>query len=604
MKSPFKLSLLALAFSNIACAEEVPLYTGDEIVVTATRTPQRTSETLVGVTVISAQEIANAGQQTMAELLQAKAGVEIRSTGGPGQPITLFLRGTNSSHVLVLVDGVRMDNITSGTTALEAIPLESIERIEVLRAPASSLYGSDAIGGVVQIFTKAGKGAPHFTLNAGLGSYNTQNVAAGYSGELGATRFQFQLGQNQSDGFSATNPAATFNYNPDRDPYRDTHFSAKVAQTLSANDEIGGTAFASDGVIHYDAGLGTDDVKNQKLRAYSVYSRNRINPVWSSLVKLGQGVDDYSFVNTSYPSSTRSLQNQASWQNDLKLDRGNLSLGIERLSQKLSSTTPYDKVSRSVNSLFVAYQGDFGAHSLLASARRDDNSQFGAHDSGNLAYGYRFNPAWRATIGAGTAFKAPSFQDLYYPGYNNPNLKPERSRNWEAGLRYAEGKQVIEARYFDNRIENLIVSPPPEYLPDNVNKARIEGTELVYNGELGGFDLNANLTLQRPRDEATGKRLRSRATEHMSLGVSKPIGDWRLGGELVASGARFDGTTEAATSRMGGYGLFNLIARYGISNELSLSARWNNVFDKQYELAQGYNTPGSNLFVSLQYQPR
>lgn len=602
MNTLFKLSPLALALASTVCAAEtIPTYVGDEIVVTATRTPQKASETLAGVTVISAQEITNAGQQTIADLLQAKAGAEIRSTGGPGQPITLFLRGTNSNHVLVLVDGVRMDNITSGATALEGIPLESIERIEVLRAPASSLYGSDAIGGVVQVFTKAAKGAPHFTLNAGVGSYDTQNVAAGFGGETGATRFQFQLGQNQSSGFSATNPAAgIYYYNPDRDPYRDTHFSAKVAQTLSVDDEIGGTAFASDSVIHYDAGLGTDDVKNQKLRAYSVYSRNRINPTWTSLVKFGQGVDDYSFAT----SSTRSLQNQASWQNDLKLGGGNLSLGIERLSQKLASTTGYDKVNRSVNSLFAAYQGDFGAHSLLASARRDDNSQFGTHDTGNLAYGYHLNPAWRATISAGTAFKAPSFQDLYYPGYSNPDLKPERSRNWEAGLRYAEGKQVAEVRYFDNRITDLIVSPPPTYLPSNVNKARIEGTELGYKDELAGFALNANLTLQRPRDEATGKRLRSRAAEHLSLGVSKPVGDWQFGGELVASGTRFDGTTEAPTTRMGGYGLFNLIARHEISKELSLSARWNNVFGKQYEQAQGYNTPGSNVFISLQYQPK
>lgn len=603
MNTLFKLSTLSLALTTTAyAAETIPTYIGDEIVVTATRTAQKASETLSGVTVITAQDIANAGQQTMAELLQAKAGAEIRSTGGPGQPITLFLRGTNSNHVLVLVDGVRMDNITTGTTTLEAIPLETIERIEVLRAPASSLYGSEAIGGVVQIFTKGGKGTPHFTLNAGVGSYNTQTISAGFGGESGATRFHFQAGQNQSSGFSATNPAESYNYNPDRDGYRNTHASANVTHALTASDEIGATVLTSDDTIHYDAGLGTDDVKTQKSHAYSVYSRNRINPVWTSLLKLGQGVDDYSFPVISY--AVRSLQNQATWQNDLKLDIGALSLGIDRLSQRLASTSTFDKTNLTVNAVFAAYQGNFGAHRIEASARHDVNSQFGNHDTGNVAYGYHFNPAWRASVSAGTAFKAPSFQDLYYPGYSNPNLKPERSRNWEAGVQYTEQGQQIEVRYFDNHIADLIVSPPPTYLPSNVNKARIEGTEIIYKGEAVGLALNANLTLQRPRDEATGKRLRSRATQHLSLDVSKAIGDWRFGGELVASGARFDGTTEAPATRMGGYGLFNLIARHDINKTLSLNARWNNVFGKQYELAQGYNTPGSNVFVSLQYQPK
>ncbi len=593
--------LLAVSFP--AFGAEIPLFDGGEIVVTATRTAQKVAETLSSITIISSQEIAAAGQQSLAEVLQAAAGAELRTTGGRGQPTTIFLRGSNSNHVLVLVDGMRMDNVTSGTTALESIPLEQIERIEVLRGPASSLYGSDAIGGVVQIFTKSGTGTPRVSASAGLGSYSSQSLSAGFGGETGGTRFNLQAGQNHSEGFSATNPAAgPYGYNPDRDGYRNTHFSAKVAQALTPGNEIGADIFASDSTIHYDAGLGSDDIKNQRLRAYSIHSRNRINPVWTSIVKLGRGEDSYSFANTAWPSSTDSAQNQASWQNDLKLGIGNLSLGAEHLSQKVSGTTAYDQTERTVNGLFAAYQGDFGAHGLQTSVRRDDNSQFGQHDTGSLAYGYRFSPAWRASASMGTAFKAPSFMDLYYPGFSNPNLKPERARSQEMGMQYTTESQHVDLRYFDSRISDLIVFAG--MTPENISKAHIEGVELSYRGEMAGLALRAGLTLQQPRDEASGKRLRGRAAQHLSLGASKGFAGWQLGGEVVASGARFDSSDEAPASRMGGYGLFNLSARHEISKALSLSVRWNNVFDKEYELAQGYNTPGSNLFASLLYQPK
>lgn len=593
--------LLAVSFP--AFGAEIPVFDGGEVVVTATRTPRKITETLSSITVIGPEQIAAAGQQTLGEVLQAAAGAELRTTGGPGQPATIFLRGSNSNHVLVLVDGIRMDNVTSGATALESIPLEQIERIEVLRGPASSLYGSDAIGGVVQIFTRSGTGTPRVSASAGLGSYNTQSLSAGFGGKSHDTRFNLQAGQNQSDGFSATNPAAgPYGYNPDRDGYRNTHFSAKLARNLTPDDEIGASVFASDSTIHYDAGLGGDDLKKQKLRAYSIHSRNRINPMWTSTVKLGRGEDSYSFANTAWPSSTDSTQDQASWQNDLKLGFGNLSLGAERLNQKVSGTTAYDRTERTVNGLFAAYQGDFGAHGLQASARRDDNSQFGQHDTGSLAYGYRFSPAWRASAGMGTAFKAPSFMDLYYPGFSNPNLKPERARSREVGMQYTAGMHTVDVRYFDSHISDLIVFAG--MAPENISKAHIDGVELSYRGELAGLGLRASLTLQQPRDEDTGKRLRGRAAQHASLGVAKGFAGWLVGAEVVASGARFDSTDEAPASRMGGYGLVNLTARHEINREFSLNARWNNVFDREYVLAQGYNTPGSNLFVSLQYQPR
>lgn len=601
MKQSLIAGAIACAFTP-AFAEDISTFDLGTIVVTPTRTPQRLDTTLQSVTVITADDIAQAGQQTLPDLLQTKGNVQVKAVGGPGQPASVFIRGANSTHTLVLVDGIRLDNITSGATALEHIPLAQIDHIEILRAPASSLYGADAIGGVIQIFTKDGKGADGADISAGFGSYRTENLDAGFRHSFGDTRLQVQVGHTSSQSFSATNSRAGAYYNPDKDPYRNTNVSAKLTHAIDQNNEIGASLFQAEGTVHYDGYASTmDDTKIEKLTTYSVFSRNRLRANWQSLVRLSEGIDDYRFVNTASPSTTRSVQDQITWQNDFKLNSGQLSLGLEYLAQRVASTVNYDKKNRTVKSGFGVYQGEFGNHSLQLSGRHDDNSQFGGSDTGNLAYGYRINPAWRLAASAGTAFKAPNFQDLYYPGYSNPNLKPERSTNQEAGIRYAADGTHFSATYFQNRITDLIVFVTQ---PVNINKAKIDGVELGYGTRFAGFDLNANLTLQNPVDGTTGKRLQLRSETFGTLGISRKAGPWQAGGEVVASGDRFDSTTESAASRLPGYAVFNLTANYAVSKDLAIQGRWNNVFGKQYELAKGYDTPGSNVFVGLRYQLR
>ncbi|TCV84295.1 TonB-dependent receptor domain-containing protein [Sulfurirhabdus autotrophica] len=605
MKYPFKLTLISLALTGTAFADDITTFQGGDIIVTASRIPQKLSTSLQSTTVITSDDITKAGQQSLPELLQIKGNVEIKTTGGLGQQSAIFMRGANSTHTLILVDGVRLDNVTAGTTALEHIPLSQIERIEIVRAPASSLYGSDAIGGVIQIFTKNGKNAPGVSISAGVGSNQTQNLNAGFGSTFGNTNFYLQTGYLYNNTFSTTNAGAGNYYNPDRDPYRNTNLSAKIAHTLNADHEIGANIFLVDGTAHFDGyNSKLDDTKIQKLRTYSVYSQNQFTSIWQSLLKLNRGQDDYTFVNTAYPSHTRSDQDQITWQNDLSLDIGKVSVGLEYLKQHVDSTTTYNKTDRNVRSAFAVYQNDLGDHSIQASARRDNNSQFGVHDTGNLGYGYRFNPNWRMTAGAGTAFKAPNFQDLYYPGFSNPNLQPERSLGTEAGMHYANGHNRFDATYFENKIDDLIQYDSTLGYPINISKARITGMEAMFETKLAGVLLHANLTLQKPIDEITGKRLQNRATQFGSITLSKGFGAWTIGSELTGSDARFDSRTESSSSRMGGYGLINLTTSYKASKELTFNARINNVFNKGYELVKGYNTPGINLFVGLQYQPR
>ncbi len=597
-----------------ACAASTawPQESEDAVVVTATRFPQARSQTLQPVKIITAEDIAQSGQQTVVEVLQSLGGVEIASNGGFGQTSSVFMRGANSNQTLVLVDGIRINSATAGTTAFENIPLNQIERIEVVPGQLSGLYGSDAIGGVIQIFTKSGKYAPATNVTAGLGTYNTRSASGGVNRTINNTDFSLNLGYFESRGFDATKTTLSsgapnpYN-NPDRDGYRNENFSAKIAHHLDEKNELGVTAFQSDGTTHFDAGPTTDDINHQVLSAYSVYSRNQINSTWESLVKVGEGTDDLSFSGSS-PSFVRTRQPQVTWQNNVRLGPGTAIAGAEYLGQYVVSDTPYTQTRRTIRSAFAGYAGEHERHGWQANLREDDNSQFGSHTTGLIGYSYRLTSELQLRIGAGTAFKAPTFSDLYFPstsfGSGNPNLRPERSRSEEAGLNYQVGSNRFSATYFDNRITDLIVFNKNTLMPENVNRARIKGTELAYQGFFGGLQANAQFAVQDPVDGETGKLLQRRAREHGSLAISNAAGPWKLGAEVVASGARFDSIDESLGTKMHGYGLLNLTTTYALSGDWSIRARWNNVFNREYELAQNFNTPRSNVFVSLQYQPR
>jgi vitamin B12 transporter len=604
--SPKRFFLLALICCSGAGvpghAQQQPVSVVEEVVVTASRVAQPQSQSVRPTTVITAEDIGASGQQTLVELLQSLGGVEITSNGGAGQTTAVFIRGANSNQTLVLVDGMRVNSATAGTTAFENIPVNQIERVEIVAGPSSGLYGSEAIGGVIQIFTKSGKYSPGANIAAGAGKYNTRTMSGGFRHSVKDTDFSLNVGTIESDGFNATKSTIGSQYNPDRDGYRNTNISGKVAQHLGDNHEVGMTLFQSEGNTHFDNGLKTDDVNHQTLSTYSVYSRNHFTKDWQSLVRLGQGQDN-SAISGSFPSSTRTTQQQATWQNDVKLGPGTILLGGDYLAQNVKASTVYTQTYRTVKSVFGGYLGQYGNHGWQANARQDNNSQFGNYTTGNLAYAYSVTAAFKLRAGTGTGFKAPTFNDLYFPGFSNPNLQPERSRSQEAGADYQIGGHRFRATFFTSDITNLIVSDK-NFIPQNVNKARIKGTELDYLGHWGDYTGRAQVTLQDPVDEVTGFLLRRRAREHATFSLSRSMGAWRAGAELVATGVRFDSINESPASRLHGYGLVNLTGSYAVNKEWSIRARWNNIANRDYALVQNYNTPGSNVFVSVNYQPK
>jgi vitamin B12 transporter len=595
--------------SCCAAAAERPVTAGEPVVVTATRIPQKLSETGKQAVVITREEIAASGHLSLVELLQARGGVEITNSGGLGQPSAVSIRGAEPRHTMVLIDGLRIGSATAGGTAFENIPLNQIERIEIVPGPLSSVYGSDAIGGVIQIFTRSGTGS---SARVGVGSFGTREASASFGRKVNNTEINFSAGALESSSFDATKPTLPFaQHNPDSDRYRNRNLSARMTQQIAAGHSLGFTAFQSEGAAHFDAGLATDDVNRQTLQAFSIHSRNRITANWSSLLRIGTTRDDSDSVG-AFPGFFRTDQHQTTWQNEVQLPVGTLVGGLEYLDQRVASNTVFKQTGRTVGSVFAGYGGNFGDHGVQLNARHDDNSQFGGRDTGSFGYSYRISELFRIRASAGTAFKAPTFNDLYFPDFppfffSNPNLRPERSRSREAGVDYRSGEQQLGVTIFQNDVTDLItvfIDPLGVSTTQNLNRVRSEGVEVSGRATLWGWQMRAQLTVQDPRDETTGAQLRRRAKEYGSIGAERNFGRWRFGADIVGSGQRFDSTNEAPNTRMHGYGLLNLTAGYTLARDWSINARWNNVLDREYELIQFFNTPGSSLFIWVAKQSR
>ena len=607
-------SLLGLAFANaVIAAENINL---EDVIVTAARIPQ-TRESVIGdVTVIDAEEIQRAGQSTFVELLQTQPGVEISSNGGLGSNSSVFLRGTNANQVVVLVDGLRVSSITDGRTNFGNIPLSQIERIEILRGPASSLYGQDAVGGVIQIFTKRGDSTPRFHAAAGYGSYNTKSADAGFNARTNDVKFSMNASSLTTDGFSALhikNDARN-----DRDGYRNLSVNGAISYLFTDNNEIGLQFFNSDGHAKYDNEYNDfSNFADYTQSTIGVFSNNQIAENWKSIVRISNGIDENNNqTSASSSNKVKSEQRQYSWQNDFSLPVGTLTALAERLEQKLTSNTAYLEKQRNSSGVFLGYLANFEKHSVQGNIRRDDSSQYGTHVTKGLGYGYQLNNNWRTTASYGTAFKAPTFNDIYYPPYydegypgacncwvpqNNPNLKPERSENFEAGLKYASESQTASITIYRNRIKDFIALDT-NYLPANYN-ATIKGASLTASQSWDGWLLKGSMDIQSPKNTDDDKLLIRRARQHETLNLSKSWGDWRFDSEIIASSDRYNDA--ANEKRMAGYALLNLSAHYKIDNSWSAQAKLNNVLDKDYALSLSnydgtpYNTPGANIFISL-----
>ncbi len=591
---------LSIAFQP---AFALPVEDEAAVVVTATRIPTRLNEVIADVTVITREEIEKAGATTLPALLAQQPGLQIVTNGGIGKSTSVFTRGTNAGHTLLLVDGMPLGSATLGQPSLHNLPLAQIERIEILRGPASSLYGSDAIGGVIQVFTKKGEGPMALEAFAGFGSYGTSELSAGVSGASGIVAYSLAASRFKTRGWDATTPA--IDANRDADGYKNDAWRGRLSVAPWAGHELGATFLMADSRNRYDSGGVAVDAYNDDLtRVWSVYSRNRLLPAWTSTLRYGGSKDRGENFSPGL-SLFQTVQKQWTWQNDVKLPLGTLLLAYEDLRQEVESTTNFRVKERSVRSLVAGWQAKLDNHAWQVSARNDDNSQFGAKTTGSLAYGYALTPQLTARAAIGTAFKAPSFNQLYHPlsfgGQGNPNLVPETAKNREIGLDwFGPTGARLSWTHYDNRIQNLIAGWAPT--PVNIARARIRGNSLNGGHQWGAWSAQVSVDLLQPINAANGFRLQRRASEQFKARIGYEPGEWGAGAELLAVGKRYNTGTQ--TQEMPRYELLNLFGHVRLTKDVRLEGRLDNLFDKGYETARGYPNSGRMLFVGLRYQPK
>jgi vitamin B12 transporter len=598
-----------LVFSSSVFAQPAPQ--DDAVVVTASRTQQRIRDAIPHTTLLTQKEIRDSQAVDLPSLLRREAGFEMQQNGGIGALASpLSLRGGSSAQVLVLVDGVRIEDVSQGLSALQHLMLDDVDRVEVVRGNVSSLYGSGAVGGVIQVFTKRGRGAPAPYGEVMIGARDTGRLVAGYGGQAGGTRFNLTATRFETGGFSSIDQRVAPAANADADGYRNDGFAANVSHAISRRHEVGASLLRAQAELDYDNAAhapGDTHHSGHDLGMTQAWWEARLVEAWRSRATVAEGTDHRTDTrNEVFTSRSNTRNRQFIWDNEVRMVPGHaLSLGLETLRQRLENSSVGER-ARNVEALRLGYLGRLRAHSLQANARTDRYSDFGKADTHFLGYGFDLTDAWRFTASSSTAFRAPTFADLFFPfGFGNPNLRPERSRSEELGLQWAAGPHRLRAVAFQTRYQDAIAFSGGT--TRNVLQARVDGVETSYSGTLLGFDVRASLTVQDPVEQAPGGeevQMIRRSKRFGSVSAHRMVERWRLGAQLAGAGERRDSHIATfASVREAGYTVLDLTARYSFSKALFAALRVENVLGEEYRLVHGYNTPPRGAFLTVGWQP-
>ncbi|WP_058833694.1 TonB-dependent vitamin B12 receptor [Luteimonas abyssi] len=590
----------------------------DEIIVTGTRVPVALADSVSPAQVIDRAEIERTQAPNLPELLRGRAGINLTNAGGPGAQTSLFMRGAGSNQILVLIDGIRIGSATAGLPALQDIPVEQIDRIEIVRGPHSSLYGADAIGGVIQIFTRRDRGTVLPRFHAGVGSHALRQAGAGLGGGSARAWFGADVAYSRTDGIDACrgrgpDPSDPFDFGagcftdePDRDGYRNRSASLRGGVELAEHWTLDAHLLRAEGENEYDGSFANyAETVQQVIGGTLAYAPASGFGLKTSVGRSTDQAEDY--LDGTYVSELRTRRDQATVQADLALTpTQHAAVGIDWLQDRIDGSTPYDLASRDNLGVFAVWTGAFGAHRLEASARHDDNEQFGGHATGSLGWGLLLADDLRLSASFATGFRAPSFNDLYFPGSGNPLLDPERSKNLNLGIAQARERWHWALDLYENRVDDLISFDAMTWMPSNVDEARLRGAELTVGTTLAGWDLATQLSHVDPRnrsDDANhGNVLARRARNTGRFDVDRAFGAFRLGATLNAAGHRYDDA--ANLDRVSGFATTDLRAEYGFAPAWTVQARVTNVFDNDYETVRWYNQPGREFAVMLRYAPQ
>lgn len=596
---------LAMAMTTLSAQAqqyvEDPQQLGD-VQVTANRLPQSQADVLASTTIIDRDEIERSQAGSIAELLQNRAGIEFVQTGAPGGLTSVFLRGTNSNHTLVLIDGVRINSASSpgGGTSLEFLSPAAIERIEVVRGPRAAAYGSDAIGGVIQIFTRKGSPGTHGELNLRAGEDSTDKQDLYLSAGNGDTHLNASLFRRDGDGFNAQ-PGDT---SGEQDGYSTEGGQLSLQHQFSDTVAAAFQALRQDFKNDYDGYAGAPDYVSE---GYQQSFSGRLDLALDTNWNMAMTAGHFDERRDDRASGIRSLLTKTS-RDELGLQHvfthktGTDSLGVDYRHDSIDYVNDYETVgedSRDNIGIYGMIQRNFGRHDLSGSLRYDDDELFGDKTTGNIVYAYSLTPNQQLGASYGTAFKAPSLYQLSasdgFATSGNDDLGAETSKNTELFWSYAKAGFNARATLFENRIDDLIeyIGEYPDAHYINAGEARIRGVELTGGWRSDSWQIMASVTRQDPENRDTGERLLRRAELYGRIDADYFFNDWSLGTTLRSAGDRRDVIKDSYPNEYTdnpGYAVWDLRASWQVVPEVELSIKLDNVFDRDYTIADGYNT--------------
>lgn len=590
-----------------------------ETMVTATRVATPVTDVIADVSIIDRAALERAGQSSLADVLAQQPGIQMVTSGSYRSSTNIYLRGASGTQAIVLIDGVRVGSATSGVASFENISLARIERIEILRGAASALYGPDAVGGVIQIFTREPSEGLQLGANLGVGTDGQQQAGASVRGSSGAVGYSLGVSKEKAAGISTVSTPLSTSFNPDADGFTSQSIDARLTAKLSAAHGLSLGVLRSETDYQFDGkpsspnpltltGATTDAWARPRLQNVSARWDAQWTVRWKSSLLLGSSSDDSisdyyrisdgAFGGTSKFSTSR---RQTTWQNDIAFAKDVLSLALENRSEAVDSTTSYTVKGREIRSAWAAYALNRRDWNALAVVRNDDNSQFGSFNNWSLSGGYRLTANLRAIASVGTSFQAPTFNQLYYPNYGNTALVPQMNRAAEAGLKFQRGNTMLSAVIYRNDIQGFINTATNE----QSSLAVLRGVTLSASVQSGATSYTVSYDYADPRSYATTASSNDvrlvRVAQHMvNARVSHQLGSVTAFGELRLSSDREDNNF-ALTGRdtLAGYSLLNMGVNWKIQKNVSMLARLNNLTDASYMLANGYSMPGRNLFVSV-----
>lgn len=601
-----KKTLLAISISSLLCSSlsfaeqgnSVAVAADEKIVITANPYSQSTDEIMSTVSIITRTDIERIQPKSIAQLLQTTAGVDIASNGGPGQNTSVFVRGTNSTHTLFLVDGVRIDTVTgSGGAVVSDIPTYQIERIEIVKGPRAAMYGSDAVGAVIQIFTRDLEGGEfQAALEYGSNNYIFAGLTAGISHGNGATTIS--VSKESTDGYDVTKN--DFTVDDDKDAYERLNLSLKGSQLLTDSLTLNWIGRYDDGDYNYDGNSSytikapSQEYKKHLLSTGLYYQKNS----WSHEINIAQFQEDQERLG-DYPAADQTTRNQIDYTSIFNTSKAfNFNFGSQFYQDEYEGSNSFTGESRDTLSAFAG--GLYTADKLIAelAVRYNDVENTGSETTYNISLGYHLSDSIFSSINYGTGFKAPTLYQLYDSWSGNENLLLETSESFEFLLRGDLYGVKSELSYFNLGFDNMLDYNFESDQYDNIADAKIKGVEVNLSKNIDKLNLNANYAYTDTEDKTTGTQLSRRARHKANFSASYDWEQINLTGAYKYQGTRYDANSNVS---LAAYNTFDIGVNYQLNDAWKVQLKANNILGEEYETAPGYTPPEAEYYLQVSY---